>query len=292
MSDQEQMTEKQLIDPNGRIPVFLRLILTVLGISVLSDFIGIQIVPAGIANIVILPMLYAVVIAMLITPDLLGKPIGALQKLISKDEIQLAGPMVMLALLPLGVKYGTLVGPNIVRVVQAGPAFLLQELGNLGTIVIALPIALMLGMKREAVGATVSICREPTLGVIGERYGIASPEGTGVLGTYLIGTVFGTVFFSILATVSVATGLHPLALAMASGMGSGSMMTAASGALAATVPELADQILAFAATSNMLTGVTGLYVVVVIALPLVNFLYAKLEPVLGKKSSGAMGGEA
>lgn len=292
MSDQEQMTEKQLIDPNGRIPVFLRLILTVLGISVLSDFIGIQIVPAGIANIVILPMLYAVVIAMLITPDLLGKPIGALQKLISKDEIQLAGPMVMLALLPLGVKYGTLVGPNIVRVVQAGPAFLLQELGNLGTIVIALPIALMLGMKREAVGATVSICREPTLGVIGERYGIASPEGTGVLGTYLIGTVFGTVFFSILATVSVATGLHPLALAMASGMGSGSMMTAASGALAATVPELADQILAFAATSNMLTGVTGLYVVVVIALPLVNFLYAKLEPVLGKKSSGATGGEA
>ncbi len=292
MSDQEQMTEKQLIDPNGRIPVFLRLILSVLGISVLSDFIGIQVIPAGIANIVILPMLYAVVIAMLITPDLLGKPIGALQKLISKDEIQLAGPMVMLALLPLGVKYGTLVGPNIVRVVQAGPAFLLQELGNLGTIVIALPIALMLGMKREAIGATVSICREPTLGVIGERYGIASPEGTGVLGTYLIGTVFGTVFFSILATVSVATGLHPLALAMASGMGSGSMMTAASGALAATVPELADQILAFAATSNMLTGVTGLYVVVVIALPLVNFLYAKLEPVLGKKSSGATGGEA
>lgn len=292
MSDQEQMTEKQLIDPNGRIPVFLRLILTVLGISVLSDFIGIQIIPAGIANIVILPMLYAVVIAMLITPDLLGKPIGALQKLISKDEIRLAGPMVMLALLPLGVKYGTLVGPNIVRVVQAGPAFLLQELGNLGTIVVALPIALMLGMKREAVGATVCICREPTLGVIGERYGIASPEGTGVLGTYLIGTVFGTVFFSILATVSVATGLHPLALAMASGMGSGSMMTAASGALAATVPELADQILAFAATSNMLTGVTGLYVVVVIALPLVNFLYARLEPVLGKKSSGATGGEA
>jgi len=292
VSDQEHMTEKQLIDPNGRIPVFLRLILTVTGISVLSDLIGIQVIPAGIANIVILPMLYAVVIAMLITPDLLGKPIGVLQKLISREEIKLAGPMVMLALLPLGVKYGTLVGPNIVQVVQAGPAFLLQELGNLGTIVIALPIALMLGMKREAVGATVSICREPTLGVIGERYGISSPEGTGVLGTYLIGTVFGTVFFSILATISVATGLHPLALAMASGMGSGSMMTAASGALAATVPELGDQILAFAATSNMLTGVTGLYVVVVIALPLVNFLYAKLEPVLGKKSSSEAGGDA
>ena len=285
MSDQENMTEEQLIDPKGRVPVFLRLILTVLGISVISDAIGIQRIPTGIATIVLLPMLYAVVIAMLITPDLLGKPIKGLQKLISHDEIKLAGPMVMLALLPLGVKYGTLVGPNIVQVVQAGPAFLLQELGNLGTIVIALPIALLLGMKREAVGATVSVCREPTLGVIGERYGIASPEGTGVLGTYLIGTVFGTIFFSLLATLSVATGLHPLALAMASGMGSGSMMTAASGALAATVPEMADQILAFAATSNMLTGVTGLYMVVIVGLPLVNFLYRKLEPVIGRGGS-------
>lgn len=285
MSDQENMTEEQLIDPKGRVPVFLRLILTVLGISVISDAIGIQRIPTGIATIVLLPMLYAVVIAMLITPDLLGKPIKGLQKLISHDEIKLAGPMVMLALLPLGVKYGTLVGPNIVQVVQAGPAFLLQELGNLGTIVIALPIALLLGMKREAIGATVSVCREPTLGVIGERYGIASPEGTGVLGTYLIGTVFGTIFFSLLATLSVATGLHPLALAMASGMGSGSMMTAASGALAATVPEMADQILAFAATSNMLTGVTGLYMVVIVGLPLVNFLYRKLEPVIGRGGS-------
>ncbi len=282
MSDQDTRTEAQLIDPKGRIPVFLRLTLTVLGISLISELIGIQQIPAGVATIVLLPMLYAVIIGILITPDLLGKPIGVLQKLVSTEEIKLASPMVMLALLPLGVKYGTLVGPNIVEVVRAGPAFLLQEFGNLATMFVALPIALILGMKREAVGATVSICREPTLGVIGEKYGISSPEGTGILGTYLIGTVFGTIFFSLLATVSVATGLHPLALAMASGMGSGSMMTAASGALAATVPEFGDQILAFAATSNMITGVTGLYMVVIVAVPLVNFLYRKLYPILGR----------
>ncbi len=282
MSDQDTRTEAQLIDPKGRIPVFLRLTLTVLGISLISELIGIQQIPAGVATIVLLPMLYAVIIGMIITPDLLGKPIGVLQKLVSTEEIKLASPMVMLALLPLGVKYGTLVGPNIVEVVRAGPAFLLQEFGNLATMFVALPIALILGMKREAVGATVSICREPTLGVIGEKYGISSPEGTGILGTYLIGTVFGTIFFSLLATVSVATGLHPLALAMASGMGSGSMMTAASGALAATVPEFGDQILAFAATSNMITGVTGLYMVVIVAVPLVNFLYRKLYPILGR----------
>lgn len=140
-------------------------------------------------------------------------------------------------------------------------------------------------MKREAVGATVSICREPTLGVIGEKYGISSAEGTGVLGTYLIGTVFGTIFFGLLGSLSVNTGLHPLALAMASGMGSGSMTTAASASLAAAVPEMSDQILAYAATSNMLTGVTGLYSVVILGIPLVNFLYDKLEPIIGRKAA-------
>ncbi len=83
-------------------------------------------------------------------------------------EVEAAGPIVLIALLPLGVKYGTLVGPNIVKIIQAGPAFLLQELGNVATPLIALPLALLLGLEREAVGATVSICREPTLGVIGE----------------------------------------------------------------------------------------------------------------------------
>ena len=35
-----------------------------------------------------------------------------------------------------------------------------QEFGNLGTILVALPIALLLGFKREAVGMTHSIARE------------------------------------------------------------------------------------------------------------------------------------
>lgn len=276
------LSEKELLNPKGRIKVFMRLIVVAFIISIISEAIGAQTFSIGIGDVVLLPMLFAVIIGIIVTPNILGKKIKGLNKLISMEEVELANPFVMLALLPLGVKYGTLVGPNIVQVIQAGPAFLLQELGNLGTIFIALPIALLLGMKREAVGATVSICREPTLGVIGEKYGISSPEGTGVLGTYLIGTVFGTIFYGILGSVSVATGLHPLALAMAGGMGSGSMTTAASGALAAAVPEMSDQILAYAATSNMLTGVTGLYSVVLLGIPLVNFMYKKLEPVLGK----------
>lgn len=265
---------------------FLKLCLTVLIIIVITETFGTKTFKLGPGRVVLLPMLFAVIIGMLITPDLLGSKIKVLREIISMKEVKTAGSYVMIALLPLGVKYGTLVGPNIVEVVKAGPAFLLQELGNLGTVFIALPLALFLGMEREAVGATASISREPTLGVIGEKYGISSAEGTGVLGTYLMGTVFGTVFFGILGGYSVALGIHPLALAMASGMGSGSMMAAASGALAEAVPEMKDGILAYAATSNMLTGVTGLYSVIFLGLPLVNFLYNKLQPLFAKKRRG------
>jgi hypothetical protein len=228
-------------------------------------------------------MLYAVIFGMLVTPGLLGKVVPVLKKLVDDDVVEFAGTMVMIALLPLGVKYGTLVGPNVIKIISAGPAFLLQELGNVATIFVALPIALLLGLKREAVGASVSICREVTLGIMGEKYGIDSPEGTGTLGTYLVGTVLGTIFFGLLGSLSLATGLHPLALAMASGMGSGSMMTAASSSLAAAVdPALSDTVLAYAATSNMLTGVTGLYMVIFISIPLVNKLYDILEPIIGR----------
>jgi hypothetical protein len=274
----EQKTEAELIKLEGRIPIFARLLLTALVIVIISELIGTKTINVGIASIVLLPMLYAVVMGMLITPDVLGKSIAALEKVISSEEVALAGPLVTLALLPLGVKYGFLVGPAIGQVVKAGPAFILQELGNLGTVLIGLPIALMLGLRREAIGATVSICREPTLGIIAERYGINSPEGTGVLATYLVGTILGTIFYAILGSIATLTKLHPYALAMACGMGSASMMTASASALAATVPEMADTILAYAATSNMLTGIDGVYAEIFLALPLVNWLYAKIGP--------------
>ncbi len=271
-------------DRSNSVQSAIKLYLVVLVIVIIGELIGIKKIPVGPGSVVLLPMLYAVIIGLLITPDLLGKAIKPLQNIISEDVMDMAGNLVMIALLPLGVRYGTLVGPNIVKVVQAGPAFILQELGNVGTVFIGLPLAMALGLKREAVGSTVSICREPTLGVIGERYGINSPEGTGVLGTYMMGTVLGSIFFGLLGSFAVSTGLHPYALAMACGMGSGSMMTAASSALAETVPAMKDTVLAYAATSNMLTAVTGLYSVVFIALPLSNWMYDKLEPKFSKNA--------
>lgn len=52
-------------------------------------------------------------------------------------------------------------------------------------------------------------------------------------------------------------GIRPEALAMASGMGSGSMMVAASSKLVVSYPHLEGTIRAYAATSQMLTSFSG-----------------------------------
>lgn len=272
------MESNDALETTGRLSSHAKLYLAVLVIVIVTELIGIHKFPVGPGTVVLLPMLYAVIIGLLITPQVLGTVIAGLKKVISEEEVELAGAIVMISLLPLGVKYGTLVGPVVEKIVKAGPAFVLQEFGNLCTILVALPIALLLGLKREAVGAAVSICREPTLGVIGERYGISSAEGTGTLGTYMTGTVLGTIFFGILGGISSITGLHPYALAMACGIGSASMMTASSASLSTAIPAMKDTILAYAATSNLLTGVTGIYSVIFLALPLTNYLYKKLQP--------------
>lgn len=265
----------------------LKLIVAVLAITIIAELTGARALSFGKVKIILLPMLYAVIIGLLITPDILGKPISALKKLIDQEEIKLAGEFVGMALLILGVKYGTISGPNISKIIQAGPAFLAQECGHLLAPLLALPLALILGLKREAVGATSSISREPSLGVIGEKYGINSPEGSGVLATYLIGTVLGTIVFGILGSIAPLTGIHPYALGMACGVGSASMMSAASAALKEMVaPEFQDTVLSYAATSNMLSGITGVNFLIFVTLPLTNKLYGILEPILGRKKGG------
>ena len=134
-----------------------------------------------------------------------------------------------------------------------------------------------LGLKRETIGAAHSIAREPNVALIGERYGLDSAEGRGVMGVYIAGTVFGTIFFGVMASFAAAyLPFHPYALAMAAGVGSASMMTAAVGSLSVMYPQMADQIAAFGAASNMLSGLDGLYMCIWMALPLTEWLYKKI----------------
>lgn len=79
-------------------------------------------------------------------------------------------------------------------IIMAGPALILQNFGNLGTIVFALPVALLLGFKRECIGMTHSVAASPNVALISERYGSDGPEFRGVMVVYVVGTVFGTIF--------------------------------------------------------------------------------------------------
>lgn len=237
-----------------------------------------------IGKIAIFPMLFAVVIGIILTPDLLGKKVTVLKKLITEKEMKRAGEMVTLMLLMLGIKLGTFVGPNIQKIIEAGPAFIAQEFGHVLAPIVAVPLALKLGLRRETIGACSSISREGSLGVIGEKYGISSSEGGGVLGVYLAGTIIGTIFFGILGSVAIYSGLHPLALGMACGVGSGSMMTAAASSLAEVVdPKYSEQVFAYASTSNMLSGLTGVNLLIFITLPFTEWYYKTLLPKFEKK---------
>lgn len=244
-----------------------------------ADGIGKFPVKIGALSFTLLPMLYALVIGILL----------ACFKLIKTDTMKTASPYIGISVMLLTVKMGADIGPNLGKVMQAGPALILQEFGNLGTIIIALPVAVLLfKMGRTAVGCSFSISREGALALVGDIYGLNSPEGQGVMGGYITGTLLGTIFNGLMASACVALGLfHPYALGMAAGTGSASMMAAALGPVVEAFPDMATQITAYAATSQVLSVVDGLYMSLFIGLPLTNFLYRKLkrEPKPDKKTN-------
>ena len=105
--------------------------------------------------------------------------------------------------------------------------------------------------------------------------------------TYASGTIIGTVFISLLVSfLAAVTPLHPLALAIACGVGSGSMLAASSSVLAQTFPDMASQITAYAGTSNVIANASGILVSVIVGLPLCNFLYEKLTACREEKNCG------
>ncbi|MBM6828859.1 DUF3100 domain-containing protein [Anaerotignum lactatifermentans] len=254
-----------------------KLHLVILIIVMISEKINIVKIPIGSGSIMFLPMLYAMVLGLIMY---LAKPV----KIIGKAQEAISGKFVVLGISVFIAKVSINSGLAVQEVIAAGPALILQELGNLGTIFVALPIALLLGFKREAVGMTHSIAREPNVAYIAQKYTLDSPEGRGVMITYVVGTLIGTIFMGLVAsTLATFTPLHPYALAMACGVGSGSMMAASSAPLVEMFPEMAETISAYAATSNVLSTADGILMTVLIGLPLCNFLYKILYPILGRK---------
>lgn len=216
----------------------------------------------------LLPMLYVLIFGIIM----------ASFKLIPSDMMKTASPYIGIATMWLTAKMSTSIGPQINDLFRAGPALILQEFGNLGTLFLAVPLAvLVFKMGRQAIGAGFSNSREGSIAIMSSMYGLDSPQGQGVMGAYVTGTVLGTLFCGVMASVSLALGFHPYSLAMAAGTGSASMMTAALAPLQEAYPEMAEQLATYASTSNILSSVDGLYMSLFLAIPLTNWLFKVLK---------------
>lgn len=287
-----QHIQAATLDDNRAVSATTKLYIWAAVVLVLAELIGSISIPVGPGKVVLLPMVWAL---------LLGAAVGIASKRLpgtigidTRTQLR-AASILQPALLIFIAKLGLVVGGSLPVVFASGWALVFQEFGHfVGTVIIGLPVALMLGIKREAVGATFSVGREPSLAIIGERYGMDSAEGRGVLAEYLTGTLFGALFIAIVAGFITSLDIfHPASLAMGAGIGSGSMMAAAAGAIAAQqTPEMAKQVMTLAAASNLITTTIGTYFTLFISLPLAVWGYRVLEPLIGRttKASNAQHG--
>lgn len=256
-----------------------KLHITVFVCTVIAQYIGVRTISVAGLSVVLMPLLYSLVFA-------IGFYLIKSVKWISKKQSDRSTAIMMLLIGPLLAKLAIASGENIGIIFNAGAAILLQEVGNLGTIFFALPVALLLGFKREAIGMTSSVCREPQMGVVIDKYGFASPETKGFFSVFLIGTILGTPFISLLVSVlAYLIPLHPFAYGMACGIGSASMNAAAVSSLSAIYPHFTTQLEAFSGMANLISMVTGMYVYIFVALPLTEKLYGILEPIVEKISN-------
>lgn len=242
---------------------------------VIADSIGQIQVPLGPGTLILFPIFYSLIMGVISGPEVL--------KIFDKKEVKAASKLVIVAICPFIAKLGINAGASIEVILSAGPALILQEIGNLGTIFLAMPFALLLGLKREAIGATHSINRESNLALITDMFGPDSPETRGSLSIYVVGGMVGTIFFSFLTTIVASLNLfHPYALGMASGVGAGILMASATASLALIYPDMAAELSALASTSETISGITGIYVAIFVGIPLTKKLYQLLEPPIAK----------
>jgi hypothetical protein len=236
-------------------------------LSVISQLIGTYKIKVGSSAIVLFPIIWVVLISGFVSIQRF-KPVPKPIQNISMS-LMMIGITIFLA------RLGMLIGPGLDEIKKAGVAILLQEVGHVfGTVILALPVGVALGLGRAAIGATFSIDREPQLGYMLERFGGDSPEYGGTFAVWLLGSVFGALYISLLAGVLASTGIfNPLALALGAGVGSASMMAGAAAALSVVHPDLKDQIFVLAGLSNLVTNIVGIYAGYYIALPLAGRLY-------------------
>ncbi len=234
-------------------------------LSLAAEFIGTQKFNLGFMSFSLFPMLYVLIFGMIL---------GA-AKFIPLETQEASSKYIGICVMLLTAKVGATIGPNLSKILAAGPALILQEFGNLATAIFAMPFAIFVfKMGRACVGSAHSISRETSIAIIGAKYGLDSEEGVGVMGAYIVGTVLGTLFYGILCSTLCSLNIFsPQALAMACGTGSASMMSASLAAVVEAYPELAAECQAYAASSQLLSSVDGLYMSLFLALPMTEWMY-------------------
>lgn len=124
--------------------------------AVIASAIGQIAVPVGPGQLILFPIFYSLILGILSGPSV--------AKIFKKPEVKAAS------------KLGINAGASLETVISAGPALFSHAFGDILTILVALPVALALGLKREAIGAASSINRETNLAVTTDVFGAESPE--------------------------------------------------------------------------------------------------------------------
>ncbi|WP_427016127.1 DUF3100 domain-containing protein [Pseudarthrobacter sp. P1] len=249
-------------------------------VAVVSVLIGTVKIQLGPAAVVLFPIIWAVVIGAILGTQRF-RPVSPAARAVATLLLEI-GIVVFLA------RLGTQIGPTLANFANIGPAIVLQEVGHIfGTVILALPVAVALGLGRVAIGATWSIDRESFLAYAIQRFGVRSPEYRGVFSVWLLGSLFGAVFISLLAGFLGGLSIFdPRALALGLGLGSASMMLGGAGALSLLYPERAGEIMALAALSNLVTNIVGFYAGVFLSLPLCRRLYTFWSRIFGRDDDG------
>ncbi|MBZ6527357.1 DUF3100 domain-containing protein [Aerococcaceae bacterium DSM 111021] len=263
-----------------------RLHVMVLIFSVIAELIGSQSVKLGRFSFTLAPLIFSMLLMTIfyLIPQ---------QKIITEKSTKNASAMMALAGGLLIAKLGVSSGAAIEEVMQAGIAVTLQNLGEGFSFLIGLPLAIVFGMKRESIGMTFGVSREANVALISEKYGAESPEFRGVMTNYIVGTIFGVVAVSFLMSILAEIPyISPISLSLATGIGSASMMVGGLGTLIERFPEMATELEAYAAMSNLVSSVINIYTAIFIGLPLTERAYRWFDKLREKGKKGAENYEA
>ncbi|MDU1358581.1 MAG: DUF3100 domain-containing protein, partial [Citrobacter freundii] len=160
--------------------------------TVIAEYIGTVKLKVGPGMIILFPVFYAIILGMLSGPQVM--------RWFDNRHVKAASKLVIVGICPFVVNLGITAGANMDMILHAGPALLVHGFGNLLGIFFGLPLAMLLGLHREAIGATSSLNREYHLALINSAYGSDSDEASGSMAIYIVGGILGTIYFGMMAT--------------------------------------------------------------------------------------------